>query len=87
MKNVPLRMCIACREMKPKQEMLRVVRSPECEISWDFTGKKNGRGAYICDSETCIKKLKKSKLLNRTFSANVSDEVYVGIEEAYFAEK
>ena len=87
MKNVPLRMCIACREMKPKQEMLRVVRSPEGEISLDFTGKKNGRGAYICDSETCIKKLKKSKLLNRTFSANVSDEVYVGIEEAYFAEK
>ena len=57
MKNIPQRMCIACREMKPKNEMIRVVRSPEGEISLDFTGKKNGRGAYVCDGEACIKKL------------------------------
>ncbi len=87
MKNVPLRMCIACREMKPKNQMLRVVRSQSGEISLDFTGKKNGRGAYICDCEACIKKLGKAKLLNRAFSAPVEDGIYRAIEEAYFAKK
>ena len=87
MKNIPLRMCIACREMKPKKDMLRVVRSPEGEISIDFTGKKNGRGAYICDNAACIKKLRKGGLLGRTFSARVDDAVYDGIEEAYLAKK
>lgn len=87
MKNVPMRMCVACREMKPKNEMLRIVRSPGGEISLDFTGKKNGRGAYICDCEACIKKLCKAKLLNKAFSAPVDDAVYRGIEEAYFAKK
>lgn len=87
MKNIPLRMCIACREMKPKTELVRVVRSPEGDISLDFTGKKNGRGAYVCQSEQCIRKLGKARLLNRTFSAPVSDEVYEGILEAYLAKK
>jgi len=80
-------MCVACREMKPKNTMLRVVKTAEGEISLDFTGKKNGRGAYICDSEACVKKLKKAKLLSKVFSAPVSDEVYAGIEEAYLAKK
>jgi len=87
MKNIPLRMCIACREMKPKNQMIRAVRSPEGVIELDFTGKKNGRGAYICDSEECIKKLGKARLLNRAFSSPVSDEVYAGIVEAYLAKK
>lgn len=87
MKNDPQRMCIACRQVKSKREMLRVVRSPEGEISIDFTGKKNGRGAYICDSADCVKKLGKGKLLNRVFSAAVPDEVYAGITEAYLAKK
>ena len=87
MKKMPLRMCIACREMKEKGQMLRIVRSPEGEISLDFTGKKNGRGAYICDSEACIKKLSKAKLLNRVFECAVSDEIYKSIEEAYLAKK
>ena len=87
MKNVPLRMCVACREMKPKNTMLRVVRTAEGEISLDFTGKKNGRGAYICDSEACVKKLRKARLLNKVFSAQVEDGVYAGIEEAYLAKK
>lgn len=87
MKKMPLRMCIACREMKEKGQMLRIVRSPEGEISLDFTGKKNGRGAYICDSEACIKKLNKAKLLNRVFECAVSDEIYKSIEEAYLAKK
>ena len=87
MKNVPLRMCVACREMKPKISMLRVVRTPEGDIMLDFTGKKNGRGAYVCDSEACIKKLGKTKLLNKVFSAPVDDGVYAGIEEAYRVRK
>ncbi|MBP5307806.1 MAG: YlxR family protein [Clostridia bacterium] len=87
MKNVPLRTCAACREKKPKTEMLRVVRSPEGDITIDFTGRKNGRGAYICNSEACVKKLRKAKLLNKAFSAPVDDAVYDGIEEAYLAKK
>ena len=55
-KNIPMRMCIACREMKPKQEMTRVVRNAEGEISLDPTGKAPGRGAYVCDNEECLKK-------------------------------
>ncbi len=87
MKNIPLRMCIACREMKPKKDMLRAVRTPEGEIKLDFTGKANGRGAYLCDSAECIKKLGKAKLLNRVFSTQVDDSVYAGIVEAYLAKK
>ena len=87
MKTQPLRMCIACREMKEKNQMLRVVRTAEGDISLDFTGKKNGRGAYVCDGEECIKKRGKAKLLNRAFSAPVPDEIYAGILEAYLAKK
>ena len=87
MKKIPLRTCVACREKKPKTEMLRVVRSPEGPITLDFTGKKNGRGAYICDNEACVKKLRKAKLLNKVFSAPVDDAVYDGIEEEYLAKK
>lgn len=80
-KHEPLRMCIACREMKPKKEMLRVVRNADGEISADPTGKAPGRGAYICQNEECRKKLSGKKLLNKTFSTNVAPEVYEGIEE------
>ena len=80
-KKIPMRMCIACREMKPKQEMTRVVRNAEGEISLDPTGKAPGRGAYVCALEDCLKKLGCKKLLNKTFSANVPEEVYQGVEE------
>ena len=80
-KNIPMRMCIACREMKPKVEMTRVVRNTEGEISPDPTGKAPGRGAYICSNEDCLKKLMGKKLLNKAFSADVSPEVYKGVEE------
>ena len=80
-KNIPMRMCIACREMKPKVEMTRVVRNAEGEISPDPTGKAPGRGAYICSNEDCLKKLTMKKLLNKAFSANVDPEVYKGVEE------
>ena len=85
-KKIPMRMCIACKEMKPKRELLRIVKSGE-EISLALTGKKNGRGAYICDNPECIARLKKQKLLNKVFSTAVDDEVYAKIEEEFLARK
>lgn len=66
-KKIPMRMCIACHEMKPKKEMLRIVKPKDGEVSIDFTGKAAGRGAYICDNSECIKKLRKARLLNKVF--------------------
>lgn len=75
-------MCIACREMKPKKEMLRVVLMPDhTTYQLDESGKLNGRGAYICNDNICIEKCLKSKLLNRAFKNNVSNEVYSDIKE------
>ncbi len=86
-KCVPMRTCIACRQNKPKKEMLRVVKNAEGEIFVDKTGKANGRGAYICNQEECLKKLENKKLLNKAFSANVPDAVYKGVEEEVLGEK
>lgn len=72
-KKVPMRMCVGCREMKPKRELLRVVRSPEGEISFDLTGRKSGRGAYVCRSQDCLQKAVRQHQLERAFSAPVSD--------------
>ena len=80
-KRIPMRMCIACREMKAKQEMMRVVKNADGEIYADPTGKAPGRGAYVCNNEECRKKLNVKKLLHKTFSANVSMEIYQDIEE------
>ena len=82
-KKIPMRTCIACRGEKPKKEMLRVVRNSEGKISLDFSGKLPGRGAYICDSADCIKRLRKYRLLNKTFSCEVPEEVYTRIEEEF----
>ena len=86
-KKIPMRMCIACHEMKPKKEMLRIVKPKDGEVSIDFTGKTAGRGAYICDNSECIKKLRKARLLNKVFSAEIPQEVYDKIEVEFFAEK
>ncbi len=86
-KKIPLRTCIACREEKPKKEMLRVVKSGDGRVDLDFTGKAAGRGAYICNSEACFLKLKKYKLLHKAFSMPVADEVYERIAEEYFGKK
>ncbi len=86
-KKIPMRTCIACRQEMPKREMLRIVRSPAGEISLDFSGRLPGRGAYICSSEECVKLLAKRKLLHKTFSAAVPDEVYRRIEEEFLAGK
>ena len=75
-KKIPMRQCTGCREMKPKKELIRVVRSPEGEIAIDFKGKMPGRGAYICPQEACLKKAVKSKALERAFSVQIPEEVY-----------
>ncbi len=82
-KKIPQRMCIACKEMKNKKELIRIVRSPEGEISLDFTGKKNGRGAYICPMDECITKCVKSKLINKTFKCDAGAEVYEKITDEF----
>lgn len=82
-KKIPLRMCIACREMKEKSQLLKIVKTKEGTITVDPSGKLAGRGAYICNNLECNKKLHKQKLLNRTFSMNVDSEVYSQIEEFY----
>lgn len=86
-KKIPLRQCIACRELKEKKEMLRIVKNQEGRIFLDFSGKAAGRGAYICDNAECIKKLNKQRLLNKVFSCTVDDAVYAAVEEEYFGKK
>ena len=73
MKKVPMRMCVACREMKPKKELIRVVRTPEGEIVADETGRKNGRGAYLCRSEACLNKALKTRALDRALEQPLSE--------------
>ena len=75
------RMCVGCGEMFDKRSLIRVVKSPEGEISIDLTGKKNGRGAYICNSAECLKKAKKRKSIERAFSMKIDDSVYDEMEE------
>ena len=81
-KKVPLRMCTGCGEMKPKKDLVRVVRGPEgTDISLDLTGKKPGRGAYICRSLDCLKAARKARRLERAFSCKSPDEVYEQMEK------
>lgn len=76
-------MCIACRNAYEKNQMLRIVKDKDGNISLDFTGKKSGRGAYICDNIQCIEKCIKNKILNRSFAQEISDEVYNAIKKQY----
>ena len=78
-KKIPMRKCTGCNEMKPKRELVRVVRSPEGEISIDLTGKKNGRGAYICHSIDCLNKAVKAKRLERAFECQIPDDVFASL--------
>lgn len=75
-KKIPMRQCTGCREMKPKRELIRVVKSPENEISLDFKGKAQGRGAYVCQDPECLKKAVKSKALERSLDIKIPDEIY-----------
>ena len=81
MKKIPLRQCIGCGELKSKKEMIRVLRTAEGEILIDATGRKNGRGAYLCPSCECLKKAVKSKGLDRSFKMAVPREVYEALEK------
>ena len=81
MKKIPLRMCTGCGEMKPKKELVRVVRSKEGEISLDLTGRKAGRGAYVCRNLECLKKARKARRIERSFDCKIPDEVYDAMEK------
>lgn len=80
-RKVPMRMCTGCGEKKPKQQLVRVVRTPEGNVIVDKLGKASGRGAYICKSAECLKKAVKSGRISRTFGVTVPDEIYAGLEE------
>lgn len=80
-KKIPMRMCLGCSEMKPKKELVRVVKSKEGEISLDLTGKKAGRGAYICRDVNCFEKARKSKRFEKSFSCRIDDEIYDSMKE------
>ena len=80
-KKLPLRMCTGCGEHKQKRELVRVVKSPQGEISLDLSGKKPGRGAYICPSLECLKKARKAKRLERTFECEIPDTVFNAMEK------
>lgn len=80
-KKVPIRRCTGCGEHYPKNTLIRVLRTPEGEITLDLTGKKSGRGAYICKSAACLKKARKSKRLESSLECHISDELYEKMEE------
>ena len=80
-KKIPMRQCLGCREMKPKRELIRVVRSPEGLVSLDFRGKANGRGAYVCPNMACLKKAMKSKAIERAFEITIPAEIYAQLTE------
>lgn len=75
-RKIPERKCLGCGESKPKKELIRVVRSPEGEISLDFVGKKSGRGAYVCPKADCLKKAKKAKRLEHQLKTEIPEEIY-----------
>ncbi|MGN0528681.1 MAG: RNase P modulator RnpM [Eubacterium sp.] len=80
-KKVPLRKCTGCGEMFDKRTLVRVVKSPDGEISLDLTGKKSGRGAYVCKNIDCLKKARKKRALERAFGVQIEDSVYDRMEE------
>jgi len=75
-KKIPMRQCVGCREMFPKRELIRAVRSPEGAVTLDFKGKAPGRGAYLCRNAACLQKAKKGRALERAFGVSVPPEVY-----------
>jgi hypothetical protein len=79
-KKIPMRMCLGCSEMKSKKELIRVVKNKEGEISLDLTGRKAGRGAYICKDIECLRKARKARRLEKSFECRIDDEVYDSME-------
>ncbi|HEY8444054.1 MAG TPA: YlxR family protein [Clostridia bacterium] len=85
--KVPIRTCIACRQPQPKKQLLRIVKTPQGEIKFDFTGRANGRGAYVCHNDQCVQKVINKKLLNREFETNIDASVYTRLLEDYNEQK
>ena len=81
-RKIPMRMCVGCREMKPKKELIRAVKSPEGDVTLDFKGKKPGRGAYICPNPECLKRSIKTKALSRAFGTQIPESI---LEELHAA--
>lgn len=82
-KKIPLRQCVGCGEMKSKKEMMRVLKTADDEITLDVTGKKNGRGAYLCKQEDCLKKAIKNKGLERSFKKSIDKAVYESLQKEF----
>ena len=82
-KKIPERMCMGCQEKHPKREMIRIVRSPEGEYSVDITGKKAGRGSYICRKRECLKAARKNRGLERSFKSSIDRTVYDELEQQF----
>ena len=80
-KKIPQRQCMGCRERREKRQMIRVVRTPEGAVNLDFSGKMNGRGAYICPNPECLKKALRSKALDRSLEVTIPEEVYARLEK------
>ena len=80
-KKIPQRQCMGCRERMEKRELIRVVRTPDGQVSLDFGGKVSGRGAYICPKADCLKKAQKSKALDRSLEVTIPEEVYARLEK------
>ena len=86
-KKIPMRQCTGCREMTPKRELIRVVRSSDGDINIDAKGKLPGRGAYICPQTDCLKKARKSRALERAFGVSIPDEIYEILEQQMGADE
>ena len=82
-KKIPMRQCVGCKEMKSKREMMRVLKTAEGPIVIDTTGRKNGRGAYLCMTKECLVKARKNKGLERSFKMSIPDEVYEELEKEF----
>lgn len=86
-KKVPLRQCPGCNERREKKELIRIIRTPEEEIVVDFTGKKNGRGAYICNSVECLRLARKKKSLERSLNTAIPEQVYQELEKEMYTDE
>lgn len=84
-KKIPMRMCVACRQMRPKKELIRVVRTPEGTVTLDRTGRANGRGAYLCDSIDCLSRAVKTRALDRALETRIDESVFDSLREALHA--
>lgn len=84
-KKIPMRMCVACRQMRPKRELIRIVRTPEGTVILDRSGRANGRGAYLCDSQVCFRRAVKTRALERALESRLDEDVLQSLQEALHA--